>query len=597
MGARLGFVLLGAAALGSGAPAGAQVAAERADDSLSRNLRLLAANPKSLTALMGAGKAAFDLGDPQAALTFFARAEEIAPRDGRIKLWIGSSLVQLQQPRSAMRFFKEAVDLGVAEPEVARERGLAHDIAGNPREAQNDYRLALQRGRDPEATRRLALSLAITGQREAALRLLEEQLLVRDPVAERTRALVLALVGDTTGAARVVSAAMPGQQGEAMATFLRRLPQLGQAERALAVHLGVFPTDGRTAPASSWASTSTTDAGRPDPGQVSLARRTTTPEPVSTAPRRRPGTEEGSARPTLPQIAVRRSDPPQPAATVPARTVSSQPAAPAASKPAPVVASAVKAPAASTSTAAKSPAPTVNKAPPPSALDYARGSLSVAAAKARDEAKAARTPASPPAAEARQETPVARTDVPASTVSAEPGFSLAPGVTSEPSPAAPTAQTATAQPNPSPAPAAEQPAPADRLASLAATLEEISEPAPKPAAPKAAAPAKPKPAAPPPAKKPVPAPEPARHWVQVAGGANKAGFPVEYARLKAKAPKLLGARAAFVTPANATNRLLVGPFDSAKDAQAFVNALAEEKLSAFAWQSAAGQKIEKLPAK
>ena len=48
---------------------------------------------------------------------------------------------------------------------------------------------------------------------------------------------------------------------------------------------------------------------------------------------------------------------------------------------------------------------------------------------------------------------------------------------------------------------------------------------------------------------------------------------------------------------NATNRLLVGPFAGAKEAQAFVNQLKAGDLSAFAWTSAAGQKIEKLPAK
>ena len=60
---------------------------------------------------------------------------------------------------------------------------------------------------------------------------------------------------------------------------------------------------------------------------------------------------------------------------------------------------------------------------------------------------------------------------------------------------------------------------------------------------------------------------------------------------------MLGARGAWTTPLNATNRLLVGPFASSKEAQAFVNQLKAEDLSGFAWTSAAGQKIEKLPAK
>ena len=86
-------------------------------------------------------------------------------------------------------------------------------------------------------------------------------------------------------------------------------------------------------------------------------------------------------------------------------------------------------------------------------------------------------------------------------------------------------------------------------------------------------------------------------WVQIAGGADKGSLPREYARLKAKAPKLLGAHAAWTAPLNATNRLLVGPFASAKEAQAFVNQLKAQSLSGFAWTSPAGQKVEKLPAK
>ena len=221
---------------------------------------------------MGAGKAALELGDAQAALTFFARAEEQLPRDGRIKMWIGSALIQLQQPHAALKFFRDAAELGVPAAEIARDRGLAYDIAGNPREAQRDYRLALQQGRDDEVTRRLALSLAISGEREPALRLLEDQLLVRDRAAERTRALVLALTGDTAGATRAVQAAMPGPQAERDEPVPGAASALSPAERALAVHLGIFPGDGRTAAPSTYAAndfaSAVTDAGRPTPPRL-----------------------------------------------------------------------------------------------------------------------------------------------------------------------------------------------------------------------------------------------------------------------------------------------------------------------------------------
>jgi hypothetical protein len=153
-----------------------------------------------------------------------------------------------------------------------------------------------------------------------------------------------------------------------------------------------------------------------------------------------------------------------------------------------------------------------------------------------------------------------------------------------------------------PPPQAEAVPSGSRLADLSATIADIGEPERAPvrtAEPQPSATAsKAKPAAAP-AKKPKPAEpaEPSRVWVQVAGGAVKGALPREYARLKAKAPKVFGTRGAWTTPLNATNRLLVGPFANSKEAQAFVNQLKAEDLSAFAWTSEAGQKVEKLPAK
>jgi hypothetical protein len=87
---------------------------------------------------------------------------------------------------------------------------------------------------------------------------------------------------------------------------------------------------------------------------------------------------------------------------------------------------------------------------------------------------------------------------------------------------------------------------------------------------------------------------PSRNWVQIAGGADVRALPREYGRLKTMAPALLGSRAAWTTPLNATNRLLVGPFDTPAAAQAFVNQLVERRIAAFAWTSPAGQEIERL---
>jgi hypothetical protein len=70
---------------------------------------------------------------------------------------------------------------------------------------------------------------------------------------------------------------------------------------------------------------------------------------------------------------------------------------------------------------------------------------------------------------------------------------------------------------------------------------------------------------------------PARTWVQVLTGGNRAKMGKEWAGLQAKAPELRG-RKAYVTPWNRVYRLVTGPFPSDAAAQEFV-----AKLKARAW--------------
>ena len=91
--------------------------------------------------------------------------------------------------------------------------------------------------------------------------------------------------------------------------------------------------------------------------------------------------------------------------------------------------------------------------------------------------------------------------------------------------------------------------------------------------------------------------EPARIWVQVAGGANEGTLPKEWAKVRDKAPAAFKGKSGWTTPLRATNRVLAGPFKTNEEARAFVNALSKEGLSTFVFTSEAGQKITKLPAK
>ncbi|WP_374126456.1 SPOR domain-containing protein [Sphingomonas sp. 28-62-11] len=91
--------------------------------------------------------------------------------------------------------------------------------------------------------------------------------------------------------------------------------------------------------------------------------------------------------------------------------------------------------------------------------------------------------------------------------------------------------------------------------------------------------------------------DPPRIWVQVAGGSSVRDLPKEWARLRAKASAAFQSRSPYTTPLRFTNRLLTGPFKSEDEAQSFVNQIARFGLTGFVFNSEAGQKIDKLPAK
>jgi len=217
---------------------------------------------------------------------------------------------------------------------------------------------------------------------------------------------------------------------------------------------------------------------------------------------------------------------------------------------------------------------------------------------------------------------IAGITIPASELGVEPMPGKTEPVAVEPTPAPPV-EVAKVEP-PKPRPVVEKLRPEPARPKPEPAKPEVAKPEPtksgtrgKPVDPKAdpkAAAAKPgdskapvaKGAVKPPAKgkgkaepaKPDPAKtDPARHWVQVAGGANVSDLPKAWRALLAKAPAELKGRQTWTTPLRFTNRLLVGPFKTPAEAQAFVNTIGKKGVSAFAWSSEAGQKIEKLAAK
>ena len=225
------------------------VYAESVVDALERNVRILAEDPRNFPALLAAGKAALQLGDAQSAAGFFGRAEEVNPHSPLPKAGMGAALVATGDPRGALTHFARAQQLGASAVSFGCDRGLAYDLLGQQVAAQTDYRAAMNGPDRDEARRRLALSLAISGDKETAMATLQPLLQRRDVAAQRVRALALAVAGDIRAAKTALDYTMPGTSLH-MDPFFRRLPSLSSAEKAAAVHLGIFPSNGSVAMAA-----------------------------------------------------------------------------------------------------------------------------------------------------------------------------------------------------------------------------------------------------------------------------------------------------------------------------------------------------------
>lgn len=437
----------------------AQAAAATGDqaEALTRYLRVLATQPDNVPALTGAGHAALAVGDVNAATGFFARAENLAPHDGMVKAGLASAMVQGGDPRSALRFFREAVSLGVPVATIAADRGLAYDLRGDSHRAQADYQLALKANPDDEQTiRRLALSQAIGGDRDAALATLDPLLRRQDLPAWRTRAFVRALTGDVAGAEHDATLVLPADQVETLKPYLERLAALKPGEKAAAVNLGRFPEHGLAAAAS------------PPPRLAVDAAALAGPPAPAPAP--------GPASPAL----LADGDAARGAADAHAWSLAQHRG--------------------STSTAALAPTPAPVAAPSPAAAAARARADRIAAAKAAAEAKAEQRARAEATEKARKE-----------------------------------------------------------------KEEKAAERA-----------------------------NPARHWVQVAGGANKADLPKAWAKLKAKWPKQLAGRTPWTLHYRFTNRLLIGPFPSSDAAQDWVTERKKEGMESFRVETNAGDPVERV---
>lgn len=591
-------------------------------DALATHMRALAANPGDLRALIGAGEASAKLGDGAAAMQFFARAEKIDPRNPRVAAGRGRALVAMERPGEALKYFAEAERMGLSPAEYAGDRGLAYDLMGYPANAQADYRLALSRGSDDEITRRLALSLGISGKRDEAAKLLDTMLRANDRQAWRVQAMVVAMNGDFDAADRIAASMMPGF-GPSLAPFFRRLPALSPGDRAFAGHFGQLQkTPQRMAdatmapPIGAVAATPTMLA---DAGEARREAETRSDARADRRPSARERTQLADNRTSRrstrnQQSAVRAAvvtdarEPIRMAAAERSAPVPTPPARQPSAALAQLASAAPPGPLAGPASVAAPPGAMVQAVPSASAPGV---TLAAAAdegpvgARLSTDTRGVLSLSRPPERTPDKSPALAAT---APATAPEPGFGtgLAAATVTRPATArvereddvlarimrgiaVPGAELGVA-PMPGAAPAVGAATP---IAPESAPVEKVETPPPAKVEKPEAKPA-PKPAPKPAAKKPAAPADPARHWVQVAGGARAADLYRDWDRLAKESPAAFKGKQGWTTPLRATNRLLAGPFKTQGEAQDFVNAVAKDGISAFAWESETGQKIEQL---
>jgi Flp pilus assembly protein TadD len=555
-------------------------------DALATQMRVLAENPRDIEALVAAARLSTRLGDLSGALALLQRAEDIEATNPRIASNRAAVLVRQGRPGEALKLFQQAEQRGVDPREFAADRGFAYDLLGQPLLAQRDYKLALATKRENDVVRRYALSLGISGDRAGAERELDALLRAQDRAAWRDRAFILAMNGDVAGAEKIAGTVLPGAAGKNLLPFFRRIATLGPADRAFAVHFGeLTPTPARLADARMAPSL----PAYTGPAPVQIAQ-TAPVTPATTPVRTDSRGRRAAATPKTAPVQVAKADlapvaramPSQPVAPQP--TPTPQPTWQPTWQPTPVP------------QPSQAPRPIVQPtpAPQPEVRYVAPVNSPLASIIANIDVPASeRTPAARPA-----------------TVAPKPVIAAKPTVTVRPKPepkrpvVADEEEVKPAKPGARKGAKVEDEADAKLVkpgTKKGARVEEDADAKPtKPGAKKGAKPADDEDAKPVKGKKPEPKKpdpkkaDPERVWVQVASGANESTVDRAWKGVAAKSPKLLKARGGWWMPFKATNRIVTGPFKTSGEAQAFVNKLAGEGVSAFVVTSEAGQKVTRI---
>lgn len=549
-------------------------------------LNQLAKNPQDLEALIAAGRASLDLGDVQAAIGFFQRADTLWPGSVRVKTGLAGAYALADDPITAIGLFNEAEKLGPIDPARMADRGLAYDLVGDSITAQTYYRQSLDLQASDETTRRLALSQAISGDRRGMEMTLGPLIQRQDKAAWRTRAFALAILGVSDEAESIVTQTMPEEMAKSMANYLRYMPKLTAAQQAAASNLGQFP---RAA-----------EIGQDDPRFAAYVRphavlAVATPTAVSgkTDGKSKGKDKDKGKKGKDQQIAAAPTIVPTPPVS---REVDGKPVQLAVATPVPVPSPPKPAPLpvpvpATKPVAVPKPVPAPVPTPGPGfALIEQTPTRPSDSFDLRQQAKPVPAPAPAPSpAPAPAPKPVPKPVPKPAPESIDEAFAdfTPPSREIEPQAGAvDLRRLATTKP----APIAK---PGEKKGADKETAADTCKPIPKGTkAVKVASRAKDCEA---PKTKDPKLTQPSRIWVQVATGRDKSALASDWRRMNKDDPVVFKGKKAFVTAWGQTNRLLTGPFETQKEANAFVAALKKVDFDgAFTWTSAAGQVVDAL---
>jgi tetratricopeptide (TPR) repeat protein len=517
---------------------------EAAVGRLNSNLAKLSRTPQDVDALLGAGQAALDLGDVQAANGFFTRANLVNSNLPAAKLGLAIVQLALKQPQDAAANFDAAEALGEHAQGHLADRGLAYDLTGQQAKAQRDYQAALRADpKDDKARERYAVSLGISGRLLDADQMLEPALKSGDREAWRFRAFIYAMNGKPTEARNITQSVMPKGLADALDPYMVRVPLLTPAQKAAAAHYGDFPANVlRITP----------------PAQPVVVAAAPPPPSQPTPATRDDGKKSRNSRDRNKE--TKASPPAQTVAAVPAPVQQSAPSRIDLIPPPPPPSEPVQ-------VARNNPPPIVQ-----------RPVVTPAPAQPRIEPQTSRPAPTEPSSVTQPQPTAQPLPQPASQQSAKGSErSLASALSSLTVPDAEKGQSTQA-------------------VDLNALAKARADKARKDADAKAKAEKEAKAKAEAELKKKL-KDNPSRIWVQIAAGKNQSALAFDLRRFRKTYADAIGEEGGWFADWGATNRLLIGPYKKEERAKSVVAAIKKAGGDAFLWESEAGEEVQKIGAK